>query len=77
MPTATMTSKGQVTVPKKVREAIGLYEGTKLDFEVLPDGTALLRVRKKPLMSLFGKYSTGGIKVSIDEMRPTSLDAFK
>jgi len=77
MPAATMTSKGQITIPKKVREALGLYDGTKVDFEVFPDGTALLRVKKKPLMSLFGKYSTNGITVSIEEMSPASLDAFK
>lgn len=74
MPTATMTSKGQITIPKQVREAMGLFEGTKVDFEVLPDGTAVLRVHKKPLMSLFGKYSTGGIKVSVEQMSPASLD---
>jgi len=77
MPTATMTSKGQITVPKMVREALGLLEGTKVNFELLPDGTALMRVKRKSIMSLFGKYSTGGIKVSIDEMDPRTLDIFK
>ncbi|HEY5490281.1 MAG TPA: AbrB/MazE/SpoVT family DNA-binding domain-containing protein [Gemmatimonadaceae bacterium] len=77
MPMATMTSKGQITVPKAVRDALGLIEGTKVDFELLPDGAALMRVKRKSIMSLFGKYSTGGIKVSIDEMDPRTLDIFK
>ena len=77
MPVATMTSKGQITVPKVVREALGLTEGTKVDFELLPDGAALMRVKRKSIMSLFGKYSTGGIKVSIEEMDPRTLDIFK
>ncbi|MHB8839679.1 MAG: AbrB/MazE/SpoVT family DNA-binding domain-containing protein [Gemmatimonadaceae bacterium] len=74
MPAATMTSKGQITIPKPVRDAIGLFEGTRVDFEVLPDGTAVMRVRRNPLMSLRGKYSTGGIRVRIEDMSPTSLD---
>jgi AbrB family looped-hinge helix DNA binding protein len=72
-----MTSKGQITIPKKVREAIGLYAGTMVDFEILPDGTALLRAKKTPIMSLFGKYSTHGLTVSITEMDPRTLDLFK
>jgi len=77
MPTGTMTSKGQITIPKMVREALGLLEGTKVDFELLPDGAALMRVKRKSIMSLFGKYSIGGITVSVEEMSPTSLDIFK
>lgn len=32
MATGTMTSKGQITVPKDVREALGLTAGTRVDF---------------------------------------------
>jgi len=41
-PKATMTSKGQVTIPQEIREALGLTQGTQLSFE-LSDGE--LRVR--------------------------------
>jgi AbrB family looped-hinge helix DNA binding protein len=34
MPTSTMTSKGQTTVPKEVREALDLGSGDKLTWEV-------------------------------------------
>ena len=33
---ATMTSKGQLTVPKAVREAMGLFPGSEVRFEVDP-----------------------------------------
>jgi AbrB family looped-hinge helix DNA binding protein len=34
----TVTSKGQVTVPKEVREALGISAGTKLVWEMSMDG---------------------------------------
>jgi antitoxin PrlF len=40
--TATMTSKGQVTVPVEVRRRLGLKQGDRVAFEVA-DGTATLR----------------------------------
>jgi antitoxin PrlF len=39
---ATVSSKGQVTLPKHVREALGLRPGTELSFEVQP-GQVILR----------------------------------
>jgi antitoxin PrlF len=32
MPVATITSKGQITVPQAVREQLGLHSGDKVDF---------------------------------------------
>jgi antitoxin PrlF len=39
----TVTSKGQVTIPKPVRDRLGIKPGSKLDFEVAEDGRAFLR----------------------------------
>lgn len=36
MPTATLTSKGQITVPIEVRRNLGLRQGSRVDF--VPDG---------------------------------------
>lgn len=41
-----ISSKGQVTVPKKVRDAMGLKAGDSVDF-VVSDGQTLLRPVKK------------------------------
>lgn len=45
---ARVTSKGQVTVPKAVRRAMGIKEGDGLVFEA-EDGEARLRVERKPV----------------------------
>jgi antitoxin PrlF len=41
--TVTVTSKGQVTIPKSVRDRLGINPGSKVDFEVAEDGRAFLR----------------------------------
>ncbi len=48
---ATVTSKGQVTIPVELRRAIGLDEGDRLLFELEPDGTVQLRPTKYPTIA--------------------------
>ncbi len=40
--TTTVTSKGQVTIPKAVRERLGIVAGDPVDFEMAPDGRVVL-----------------------------------
>jgi antitoxin PrlF len=40
--TSTISSKGQITVPKAVRDKLGLRPGTRVEFELTAEG-ALLR----------------------------------
>jgi antitoxin PrlF len=37
-----VTSKGQVTIPKKVRDHLGIRPGTAVDFELTADGRVVL-----------------------------------
>ncbi len=48
--TTTLTVKGQVTIPKKVRDALALTPGTRVEFVVNPAGDVVLRSasRRKP-----------------------------
>jgi AbrB family looped-hinge helix DNA binding protein len=39
----TVTRKGQVTIPKPVRDRLGIKPGSKVDFEIAEDGRAFLR----------------------------------
>ena len=43
---ATLTSKGQITLPKEIRDRLGLDAGSVLDFQVLPDNTITARAVK-------------------------------
>jgi len=42
----TMTIKGQVTIPKRIRDALGLKPGAKIDFAVNQDGEVVLHRAK-------------------------------
>jgi AbrB family looped-hinge helix DNA binding protein len=43
-----VTVKGQVTIPKRVREYLGIQPGSGVEFEVGPQGDVLLRKAGKP-----------------------------
>lgn len=47
---ATVTSKGQVTIPVDVRRALGLAEGGPVEF-IYEDGVVTLRSAKKPTLT--------------------------
>lgn len=42
MPTSTLTSKGQVTIPRKIRERLGLRVGDRLEFRIDERGNLLV-----------------------------------
>lgn len=65
---ASMTDKGQVTVPKDIRDRLGIAAGSKLDFEVQDDGTIRVRVLVRGADNLFGLVRRPG-------MAPRSIDA--
>ena len=68
MSTATVTSKGQITLPKDVREGLGLREGDKVDVEKV-DGRYVLRPRNRSAMELAGILHRPGMKaMTIEEM---------
>ncbi len=45
MSTATLTSKGQITIPLSVRTALGLHAGIKMDFVLDEDGFKVVPLR--------------------------------
>lgn len=54
MPTATMTSKGQITIPKQMRDDLNLTAGSKVVFVRLPSGQYRIVPRTGRIEDLFG-----------------------
>jgi AbrB family looped-hinge helix DNA binding protein len=73
MSESTVTSKGQITIPKAVREVLHLDVGDTVYFDLRPDGTVVLMARNAPVESLFGLLKRTGTPISVDEMNPASL----
>jgi len=59
---STLTSKGQTTIPKDIRDSLGIKSGDRMTFTLMPDGTVLLRVKNKSVMSLAGSLRKKGRK---------------
>jgi len=51
---STLTSKGQTTIPKDVREALRLKSGDRITFTLMPDGTVQMRAKNRSAASLAG-----------------------
>jgi antitoxin PrlF len=59
---STLTSKGQTTIPKDIRERLHMKAGDRMTFTLMPDGTVLLRIKNKSVMSLAGSLRRKGQK---------------
>jgi len=69
MPTATMTSKGQITVPKQVRDDLNLTTGSKVVFVKLPSGQYRIVPRTGRIEDLAGLlYDPTQPTMTIEEM---------
>jgi len=68
VPSAKLTSKGQITVPREVREALGLETGDRLAFRIRDDGTVVVEPETLDLMSLRGSVRSAVKGVTVKAM---------
>lgn len=69
MATATITSKGQITLPREVREHLHLSEGDRVEFLIEPEGGVRLRPLTGSVRNLFGILHRPGMSpLSVEEM---------
>ncbi len=65
----TVTSKGQVTIPKRVRDLMGIKPGSKIDFERASDGRIVLVKLGRKAPSRFAKFrGSAGKGMTTDEI---------
>jgi antitoxin PrlF len=69
MSISTLTSKGQTTIPKQVREHLKISPGDKLDFVIESEGRVVIRPAKLDVRELKGLLKRHDGKVlSVEEM---------
>lgn len=72
MSTATVTSKGQVTIPIDIRVGLGIKAGDRVDFVMDEDlGQVVFLPATKSLVSLKGIIAKPDTPVSIEDMKAT------
>lgn len=68
MPIATVTSKGQITIPLEVRRALGLDVGARVEFTPRADGGFDFTPLTGSVADLAGALAHVGPVVSLEEM---------
>ena len=74
--TAKVTSKGQITIPKAVREKLNLQPGDKVRFEIEDDGAARMRAINRSLDDIIGMlkpYTT--VRLETEQIKDSARDA--
>jgi len=69
MATATLTSKGQITIPLDVRQRLKLEAGARVEFVESADGEFLMRPAVADVRSLKGLLRKPAKPVSIEDMK--------
>jgi AbrB family looped-hinge helix DNA binding protein len=66
---ATLTSKGQTTIPKQIRDRLDMKTGDRMTFTLMPDGVVLMRVKSRHVAELAGLLHKKGRKpVPIEQL---------
>ena len=69
MPTATLTSKGQITLPRKVRDLLRVRTGDAVEFVIGADGDVRVRAGTLDVSALRGVLRRPGRRpVSVERM---------
>ena len=66
---ATLTSKGQTTIPKEIRDGLGMKPGDRMTFTLMADATVVMRVKNKSITDLAGTlYKKGRKPVPVEQL---------
>ena len=73
--TAILNSRGQVTLPKKVRDRLGLKTGDKLNCSVVGDGEIVLSRKNLDVSDLVGLLHVPGTSATIEQIGEAAQDS--
>lgn len=59
---ATLSSKGQTTIPKEIRDSLAMKTGDRITFTLMPDATVVMRVKTRSVSELAGRLHKKGRK---------------
>jgi len=77
MATSTLTSKGQITIPKEIRDHLKIRTGTRLEFRIASDGRVVMQPRSRDVRELKGIVRSSRRKpVSVEEMNEAIARGF-
>jgi antitoxin PrlF len=68
MTTATVTSKGQITIPAEVRQSLQVSAGDRVEFVQVEPGQFLFVAANRSVTELKGMFGKSAKAVSIDDM---------
>lgn len=78
MALATITSKGQVTIPKNVRDSLQLRSGDKIEISLNDENEAIIKPVSKKVDAVFCLlHQAGREALSIDQMNKAIVDRMK
>lgn len=63
-----VTQKGQVTIPRDVRRALGITPGTEVDFRLEADGARLLVDRDRAEVEIARMRGVGDVELTTEEI---------
>ncbi len=78
MPSSTLTSKGQTTIPKEVRDHLKLRSGDQIDFLIQHNGTVVVRPATLHVSQLKGILHRKNMKaIPVDAMNDAIRKRFR
>lgn len=73
MPSATLRSRGRITIPAQVRTSLGLRSGDTVEFVEIEVGLFAIRAATHAVQSLKGMIRKPNVPVSVEDMNAASL----
>ena len=78
MATATLTTKGQITIPKSVRDSLRLRSGDRITFVLHGDSEAILKPMTKSVEDMFGTlHKPSQQRLTVTEMNAAVANKFR